>query len=401
MIYKSAVQVSFPPVWRAMLAKDAGFTSFEAYQMQRTYAGIPTEFGPPRRWVQRYISLVNSQAWDKWRIRPNPAADTAELHESSTLQNHPSLDGEKMDLNRIVYIDFEAALRWHILHASSAGHDLSPYLRSSGNSPGKPDYRALTYKLAFDTTETGSRPLLMIGLIPHVFAKRAVQSADNVIVLCLAKISEDRAILQEAIPDLPQTVKLVEANGISFPCRLTFNVEIHIAADLKALWVAMDMTNFGCPFCVAQKGQFGLVLETFAARFMNNHDFILGVPKERVHLCALHAHLRIAERFLKNAALRCVNKDHTDRANKRLCSACQRKLGASAKLKSLNGAQIKSLCSACSAHAGATSGQGSLSVTRLKNFIRRFLKRTKFVITGQVKELGGESDLMEDGTAGA
>jgi hypothetical protein len=177
-----------------MLAKDAGFSSFETYNMQRRYAGIPTEFGPPRRWVKRYVSLVNSQAWEKWKIQPNPAI-TKCTHSASSLQSHASLVGdETMDLHRIAYIDFNAALRWHILDAASRGHNLAPYIRSSPGNGGGPNVsgsKSLVYKLSFDTTETGSRPLLMIGLIPHVFASSRVQSADNVIVLCLAKLSED------------------------------------------------------------------------------------------------------------------------------------------------------------------------------------------------------------------
>jgi hypothetical protein len=342
-----------------MLAKDAGFSSFEAYNMQRRYAGIPTEFGPPRRWVGRYVSLVNSQAWRKWKIQPDPDG----THSSHSLQSHSSLEsGEAMDLHRIAYIDFKAALRWHILDAASRGHNLAPYIRSSPGNGGGPNVsgnKSLVYKLSFDTTETGARPLLMIGLIPHVFANSSVQSADNVIVLCLAKLSEDSSVLQDAIPNLEQTIKSVCQEGVRVG-PYTFNVEIHIAADLKALWLAMNMEHFGCPFCSAEKGQFNDVIHKFEERFMNGRNVILGVPKDRIHLCALHAHLRIAERLIKCMALRAANADQTERDNR--------------------------------------TKSPKLRVTRLKEFLRRFLKRTKFVITAKIQEAYGVGELVENGT---
>ena len=39
-----------------------------------------------------------------------------------------------------------------------------------------------------------------------------------------------------------------------------------------------------------------------------------------------------------------------------------------------------------------------LRVTRLKEFLRRFLKRTKFVITAKIQEAYGVGELVENGT---
>ncbi|MEK7841769.1 MAG: hypothetical protein AAB197_03760, partial [Deltaproteobacteria bacterium] len=238
IIYSAKAQVSFPAVWQAMLAKDAGFSSYEAYTMNRKFSGIPHECAPPMAWVKAYINYVNTQAWTHWDIKPDPANSSA-VHSAKALANHPSLDkGERMTLDKIVYIDLFAAVKSHILHAASLGHDVTPFLRTEENLPGSPNYSPLIYKLAFDTTETATRPMLMIGLIPHVFARRKVQSADNVTVLCLAKLNEDYAVLQDAIPNLGEKVKKLTRDGITIQSgesHMIFNVEMHIAADLKAL----------------------------------------------------------------------------------------------------------------------------------------------------------------------
>jgi hypothetical protein len=79
---------------------------------------------------------------------------------------------------------------------------------------------------------------------------------------------------------------------------LKFRVEFHIAADLKALWLCLGLKNFVCPFCT--QTSFNKDLHgTFDARELSG---CLGVPSNRVHLCSLHATLRIVERLVKNAA---------------------------------------------------------------------------------------------------
>jgi hypothetical protein len=67
----------------------------------------------------------------------------------------------------------------------------------------------LVYKLAFDTTETAGRDLFMIGIIPHSFSlSKKIQSSDNVIVLCLAKLAENPDIIHEAIPNLEAIISV-------------------------------------------------------------------------------------------------------------------------------------------------------------------------------------------------
>ncbi|MEK7871272.1 MAG: hypothetical protein AAB244_02735, partial [Nitrospirota bacterium] len=133
IIYSAKAQVSFPAVWQAMLAKDAGFSSYEAYTMNRKFSGIPHECAPPMAWVKAYINFVNTQAWTHWDIQPDPANSSA-VHSAKALANHPSLDkGERMTLDKIVYIDLFAAVKSHILHAASLGHDVTPFLRTEEN----------------------------------------------------------------------------------------------------------------------------------------------------------------------------------------------------------------------------------------------------------------------------
>jgi hypothetical protein len=129
-----------------------------------------------------------------------------------------------------------------------------------------------------------------------------VQSANNVLILCLARIGESNHVIQNAVPGLRQTIQRLSALGTSVVLaggvELKFRVEFHIAADLKALWLCLGLKNFVCPFCT--QTSFNEDLHgTFDARELSG---CLGVPSNRVHLCSLHATLRIVERLVKNAA---------------------------------------------------------------------------------------------------
>jgi hypothetical protein len=87
-------------------------------------------------------------------------------------------------------------------------------------------------------------------------------------------------------------------------------MEFHIAADLKALWLALGLDSFVCPYCMATTRD-----EMSSIHIRNQPRVVgdaLGVPSSNVHLCALHAILRIVERLLKCAALAAHSRDSTD-----------------------------------------------------------------------------------------
>jgi hypothetical protein len=229
----------------------------------------------------------------------------------------------------------ERLLHWHIAGAIAEGHDLQPYLMDSAEG------KVLQYKLTFDTTQTCQQDLFMMGVIPHSFPISArqrtappaqpadqgdaneqqqadqqplpanaarkkrnvtVQSANNVMILCLARIGESNHVIRNAVPGLCLTIKRLSGSGtpvvLQGGVELRFRVEFHVAADLKALWLALGLKNFVCPFCT-QTSFNEDITGTFDKRELSG---CLGVPSDRVHLCSLHATLRIVERLVKNAA---------------------------------------------------------------------------------------------------
>jgi hypothetical protein len=141
-------------------------------------------------------------------------------------------------------------------------------------------------------------------------------------------------------------------NSVDYGCGhlglVCFNVDIHVAADLKALWLALGMKNFACPFCNASgKPDMCKIAEDLERRELSD---LLGVPPSKVHLCALHACLRIVERLLKNSAVHAYSKD-------------------------------------AHVHDGKRD-----RIKRLKDYLRSTLRRKKFVITLKKSESVGEGD---------
>jgi len=194
----------------------------------------------------------------------------------------------------------------------------------------------------------------MLGIIPHTFAnKSGIQSSLNVMVLCLAKLAETTNMISNACPELEAHIKDIMTNGLSLGMvgmeDVVLQLDIHIAADLKALWLALGLPNFVCTECCAASREDMVRVQVDHAPRAAVEEIALGVPSQNVHLYALHAVLRIVERLLKNAATHAVSqKDKNKRIN------------------------------------------------ALKIYLTKALKRKKFVITTNVREVVGEPDLMEE-----
>ena len=149
--------------------------------------------------------------------------------------------------------------------------------------------------------------------------KSGIQSSLNVLVLCLAKLAETTNMIRNAGPEIEAHIK-------------------DIVKNLKALWLALGLPNFVCTECCVDH-----------APRADVEEIVLGVPSQNVHLCALHAVLRIVERLLKNAATHAVSQRDKN-----------------------------------------------MRINALKIYLTKALKRKKFVITTNVREVVGEPDLLEE-----
>jgi len=321
-VFTECVESVFPSLWAVLLGIDMAFMSFQAAATLRSFVGARF-IQPPREWVSDFSRLLSSECEREFDVQPRGD----EPH--PTLTDTPDGRGKPLTSTSAISTSLERLLHWHIAGAIAGGHDLRPYLMNSA------EQRVLQYKITFDTTQTFNQDLFMMGVIPHSFPnsarhrissvlpapaaanpeappapggkrkKRAngnVQSANNVLILCLARIGESNHVIQNAVPGLRQTIQRLSALGTSVVLaggvELKFRVEFHIAADLKALWLCLGLKNFVCPFCT--QTSFNEDLHgTFDARELSG---CLGVPSNRVHLCSLHATLRIVERLVKNAA---------------------------------------------------------------------------------------------------
>ena len=296
-VFTECVGDLFPPIWTVLLGIDMAFMSFQAAATLRSFAGAKF-IQPPREWISDYARLLSAQCETEFDVIPR-GSDT-----HPTLTDRDDGKGRPLTSKDAVSTNLESLLSWHIMGAIAEGHDLRPYLFES------PEQKSLQYKITFDTTQTCKQDLFMMGVIPHTFPLSArqttlkgnVQSASNVLILCLAHIGESTHVIQEAVPGLRTTVQRLTNMGTAIilqgSVEFRFRVEFHVAADLKALWLALGLKNFVCPFCT-QTSFNENIRSTFDARELSG---CLGVPSNRVHLCSLHASLRIVERLLKNAA---------------------------------------------------------------------------------------------------
>ena len=166
--------------------------------------------------------------------------------------------------------------------------------------------------------------MYMLGFVPHSLPlTKKLQSADNVEILCLAKAKETSNVIANALPSIGDSIRTLQTEGIALDyARVNaydmeppeVNVEFHLAADLSALWLALGLDNFTCIYCEAgTHAHMNNVNTEKAKRILSD---TLGIPPERIHLCALHAQLRIVERLVKNAASRAYSRDNV-RNNRR------------------------------------------------------------------------------------
>jgi hypothetical protein len=293
-VYTAITKQAFPPMWKVLRGKDKACVSFESYHQMRD-AKDTKELEPAVHWLKNYQAIVSREAVGAWSIAP----EGEEVHEGVGAAGA----GAALDNSRIAYCSLSKLLAWAVQTHILRGADLTRYMmREDGTFQDR-----LVYKLSFDTTVTGGREMFMMGVVPHTFPLgKKVQSSGNILVLCLATLSEDRDVVSRAVPRLEQEVKELMANGLRVQVEqgehIVFGVEMHVAADLKALWLALRLANFVCTLCEAG-GWDDMQRFTgpgFPARPLGP---CLGVPAENVHLCALHATLRIAERLVKSAVM--------------------------------------------------------------------------------------------------
>ena len=339
--YVAIAKLTFPPIWRVLLGKDSGVMSFGALGCMRREKRLK-QHEPPRDWVEDYQGLVNEVATKAWNIMPQGG------------NVHPIVFGDRpgaMSNSRIAYTNIYSLLAWDVYSSVVRGRDLRPFIIPDGGQACRP----LVYKLSFDTTQTGGKDMFMMGVIPHTFPvhKLRVQSAANLLVLCLARIAEDSNLVQNGVPGLGAALDDLHANGVRVQTGpdtyIRVAVEFHVAADLKALWLALGLDNFACPCCM-QSGweQMQVTVGNPVQRVLQK---CLGVPQERIHLCALHGTLRIVERLLKNACISAYGRDNQ-----------KRKLAR---------------------------------ITELKEYLVKTLGRNKFVITLKLSEVENHAEMME------
>jgi hypothetical protein len=332
------------PMWRFMMGLDNAVVSLKAYGKLRK-AKKSKHHEPPRDWVNDYKKLVNAEVSNEGGVRPFEGEDHPCVKRGGTgtvaERRQPLTDSQ------IMYCDLPAILKWHVLRAVMSGEDLSDFAFEGGS-------KALTFKLAFDTTVTGGQDMFMLGVIPHEFCRSSkVQSANNVLVVSLARIAEDKNVIENAHPRISAIVKELQDGGLFVDLGdgqppLHLKVDMHVAADLKALWLALGLDAFACPFCLAKEwDEMNNIALNMPQRELGE---ALGVPADRVHLCALHATLRIVERLLKNCAEAAFTNDSKDKKHR---------------------------------------------IPKLRRHLCKVLFRKKFVITAKVKEYVGEPDLME------
>ena len=340
--YVAIAKLTFPPIWRVLLGKDSGVMSFSSMACMRREKRLK-QHEPPRDWVEDYQTLVNLVATKAWTIMPEAG------------RVHPIVFGDRPDSmtnSRIVYTNIYGLLAWDVYSSIICGRDLRPFTIPPEGGQAS---RKLVYKLSFDTTQTGGKDMFMMGVIPHTFPLHdlRVQSASNLLVLCLARIAEDSNLVKNGVPRLGIALDDLHANGLRVQTgpetHIRVAVEFHVAADLKALWLALGLDAFACPCCM--KTGWREMQVTVGEPVQRALQNCLGVPQDRIHLCALHGTLRIVERLLKNACIQAYGRDNQ-----------RGKLGR---------------------------------ITKLKEYLVTALGRNKFVITLKLSEVENHAEMME------
>ena len=326
----------FPKLWTVLLGQDLAFVSQAGAHIMRIFSGAKV-LQPPREWVEDYSKELNHMAKYEFGISP----DDGEFHR---MCNFAEWKGSKELTNcDAVNTRFKDMLHWHVLGSVAEGYDLTPYLKPAGETPAEAAARPkLVYKITFDTTQTCKQDLFMMGLSPHTFpvsqglngsraprkaterakANENFQSANNVLVLCLAHLAESKEVIEFSVPALESEVLRISRDGFKLilgGSEFTFRMDFHIAADMSALWAALEFKNFSCVFCTREDTRSSVA----AVCHRREPTFLLGVPSSKIHLCSLHAVLRIVERLLKNQAVVAYNHADIRVRNKKLKNLTQ------------------------------------------------------------------------------
>jgi len=326
----------FPKLWTVLLGQDLAFVSQAGAHIMRLFSGAKV-LQPPREWIEDYSKMLNSMAKDAFGVSP----DDGEYHD---MCRYLEWKGSKELTNKdVVHTRFKDMLYWHVLGSVAEGYDLTPYLKPAGETPAEASARPkLVYKITFDTTQTCKQDLFMMGLSPHTFpvsqglngsrvprkaterakANENFQSANNVLVLCLAHLAESKEVIEFAVPALESEVLRISRDGFKLylgGSEFTFRMDFHIAADMSALWAALEFKNFSCVFCTREDTRSSVA----AVCHRREPSFLLGVPSSKIHLCSLHAVLRIVERLVKNQAVVAYNHSDTRVRNKKLKNLTQ------------------------------------------------------------------------------
>ena len=311
-----ALTENMAPIWAVAFGKVLSLTSDAAFKMLRKYSNSSLT-QPPIAWVRNYLTRVNKTCHAQWGIVPGPGENHPTLVSAPNKHNGDKGGQPLTDVDAIS-VNIESVLQWHIMEAIANGNDITPYIIDDDSEGASNSGATLQYKITFDTTQTNREDLFMLGCIPHAFPlggkytmlkpgedlkeKTYTQSANNVLVLCLARLDESYQVINEALPKLKEIIERVSEDGLRLPDTYTrVAVEFHLAADLKALWLALkEVQNFGCPFCEAscRQDMNSSVFETnYRIRKIGRE---LGIGDANIHLCALHAHVRVTERLLKS-----------------------------------------------------------------------------------------------------
>ena len=142
-----------------------------------------------------------------------------------------------------------------------------------------------------------------------------VQSSKSVFLIAMGWMRESSDNLASCVSGLAATIRALEAEGIVVPSPdgdVVLKVQIHVAADLAAIWklngVGSASTAQSCLYCGVHKThrqdigrpECNLAL---AENWRTDLQDIFGVPVERTHICVLHTKCRITEKPLKLVAV--------------------------------------------------------------------------------------------------
>jgi hypothetical protein len=207
----------------------------------------------------------------------------------------------------------EAAVRMQFYTAVAEGY-LPPF-----NSHASASYVAkMKWKLSFDGTNIGDKPLLTFGVIPLGFGDKPIQSVKYVFPIAVGYVKESKWTLEHFYPGLKDEIARLHRDGLSVFSpwgKVTIPLEFSIAADLSALWKLTDIgsaqRDCSCLYCNSSKLQrekvghemCNIQIEVNRRKLSD----VFGIPSSRIHICVLHALTRITEKLVRLTAMLSFN----------------------------------------------------------------------------------------------